>query len=291
MNGWLLVDKPKGITSFGVVNLIKKILKVKIGHCGTLDPFATGALLLAIGKATRLVEHAQNFEKSYEFSVKWGVATDSYDVTGKVTDTSSVIPSYEQIDIAMQKFIGVIDQTPPIFSAVKINGKRAYEYARKNEKVEIASKRVHLKEISILNHSDDTTKFKILSGKGFYVRSLAYDLARSLDTYAHVTDLRRNSTGILSGLKLLDIEELKKSLQIEGFYDYVTSNILPVDYVLDDIPVHNVDYGEMQRVQNGEKIQSTLSIESGSSLAVKKDSALIAICIYDLGYLKPKIVF
>jgi tRNA pseudouridine55 synthase len=291
-NGWLLVDKTVGITSFQAINRLKKLLNVKVGHCGTLDPFASGCLVVALGKATKLIQYAMPFKKNYTFSVKWGVSTDSDDLTGKVIKTSNIIPTKEQILNAIKCFVGKIDQVPPIFSAVKINGKKAYEYARRGEKLVLKAKEVHLLECSLLSHKDHYSTFNIITGKGFYVRSLARDLAISLKTFAHVVELRRNQSHAFQNIEMINAETIKESLHNNQLYDYIYSRILPLDYVLDDIPVHNLDLNNVLKIKNGQTINNQkVLFKNDSVVAIKHDKVLIGLCTYLNGCLKPTKIF
>ncbi|RST70082.1 tRNA pseudouridine(55) synthase TruB [Candidatus Aquarickettsia rohweri] len=291
MNGWLLIDKPIGVTSFQTINKFKKLLSVKVGHCGTLDPFASGFLLVALGKATRLVEYAMNFEKNYTFSVKWCISTDSGDLTGNIIEKCDLIPTKNQILDKLVDFIGEIDQVPPVYSAVKVNGKRAYEYARKGEKIFLKSRKVHLKRFKLVSHEGDVSKFNITTSKGFYVRSLAVDFAKSLNTLANVIMLRRNLSDIFQNLKMIENEKIKDFLHKDQLYDYIEPRILPLDYVLDDIPVCNLDEGEVIKLKNGVAVFYNLSLKDNSKIVVKFDDDLVALCVYRDNYIKPLKVF
>ena len=291
MNGWLLLDKSIGLTSFQAINKFKKLLNVKVGHCGTLDPFASGFLLVAFGKATKLVEYAMNFEKNYTFVVKWGVSTDTNDLTGETTGKCDIIPSKKQILDKLADFIGEIDQVPPIYSAIKIDGRKAYEYARKGEKITLKSRKVNLKKFNLISHKGDISKFNIITSKGFYVRSLAVDFAKSLNTFANVVELRRNLSGIFENLEMFESEKIKDFLHNYQLYDYIKSRILPLDYVLDDIPVYNLDEDDVTKLKNGVAIFYSLSLKNNSKIAIKLDNELKALCLYNDSYIKPLKIF
>ena len=291
MNGWLLIDKPVGVSSFQAINNIKKILCIKTGHCGTLDPFASGFLLVAVGKATKLVEYAMAMKKDYTFTIKWGVSTDTDDLTGQVQETSSNIPTKDEIEGKLKGFLGIKPQVPPVFSAIKVNGRRAYDYARKGDNIILKPKTVYLEKFSIIFHNDDETTFNIVCGKGFYVRSLARDLAKSLNTIAHVRTLRRNTNGIFKNKELINIEKMKDFLHKSEFYDYLLSRILPLDYVLDDIPVHNLDLDKVIKLKNGQAVRCFSSFKDNSKAVVKSNHKLVALCVFLGHYLKPVKVF
>lgn len=291
IDGWLLIDKSVGISSFQSISKFKRALGAKIGHCGTLDPFASGFLLVAVGKATRLVEYAMALKKDYTFTVKWGVATDSDDLTGQVTQTCEHTPTQIEILAKMDDFLGEISQTPPIFSAIKVNGRRAYDYARKGDEVVLQPRAVSLEKFSLISHNQSESTFNIISSKGFYVRSLARDLAKSLGTLAHVITLRRNVSGIFENEELISDEKEKDFLHKSEFYDYLLSRILPLDYVLDDIPVYNLEQSEASKLKNGQVIGCSTLFENNSKIAVKSDGKLLALCTVLDSYLKPTKVF
>ncbi len=291
-NGWLLVDKPIGMTSFDVVSRIKRCIKTKVGHSGTLDPFASGFLLIALGKATRLIEYAMNIKKSYTFSVQWGSKTETGDLTGSVIEKKDFIPKLENIERCIQNFLGFIDQKPHHFSAVKINGKRAYKLARQGVDIEMPVKKVFLDSCSVISHEKGVTSFEIICSKGFYVRSFANDLADSLQALCHVIKLRRNLYGIKGSYKLLNInQDQEMSLHKEDFYEYLTKNILPLDHVLDDIIVHAIGGLDAVALKKGRSVEASSCLPTDSLVAVKNEESLIAITKFVHGLLKPIKVF
>ena len=291
MNGWLLIDKPIGITSFQSVNSLQKLLGVKIGHCGTLDPFASGFLLVAINKATKLVEYVMNFEKNYSFDVQWGTATDTDDLTGTIINNCSIIPKEDEILEKLSTFIGNIDQVPPIFSAIKVNGIRAYQYARKGIDITLKPRQVKLSKFSLLEHKDNISSFNIVTGKGFYVRSLARDLARSLNTFAHVIKLRRNLNGVFHKKNMVSYEKTNDFLHKTELYDYIMSRVLPLDYVLSGIHTHHLDLSESQKLRNGQHVFVKSLTKDDSKVAVKNGKELVALCSYIGGFLRPIKIF
>lgn len=195
--GFLIVDKPQGLTSFDVVARLRQILGVKkIGHTGTLDPLATGILVVAVGKATRLLEYLVGWDKEYEAEVKLGMVSDTYDVEGQVeaTDFKGEI-TLEQVEVVLRDFTGEIEQTPPSFSAVKVAGKKAYELARKGEKVDLKPRRVQVYELEILDFTFPILRLRIRVSKGTYIRSLAHDLGQKLGCGAVLQGLKRTAVG------------------------------------------------------------------------------------------------
>jgi tRNA pseudouridine55 synthase len=195
ISGWLIFDKPHGMGSTDAVSLIKRLYRAdKAGHAGTLDPLATGILPIALGEATKTVPYLMDERKTYVFTVAWGEERTTDDLEGEVTQRSDKRPSREDIENTLPRFTGIIQQTPPQFSAVKINGERAYDIARDGETVEIASREVEILRLSILDMLDvGHTVFEVECGKGTYVRALARDMGRLLGCYGHISSLRRTS--------------------------------------------------------------------------------------------------
>jgi tRNA pseudouridine55 synthase len=195
ISGWLIFDKPHGMGSTDAVSLVKRLYRAdKAGHAGTLDPLATGILPVALGEATKTVPYLMDERKTYVFTVAWGEERTTDDLEGEVTKRSDKLPSRTDIEAILPCFIGVIQQTPPQFSAVKINGERAYDIARDGEKVEIASREVEVLHLAVLEMPDAShTVFEVECGKGTYVRALARDMGRQLGCYGHISSLRRTS--------------------------------------------------------------------------------------------------
>ena len=232
MDGIVLINKEKNCTSRDVVNQVSKILKTKkIGHTGTLDPIATGVLVLCIGKATKLVEVITSYDKEYEAEVILGIKTDTKDITGKILKEEKVIISKENIEECLKKMIGTYNQTVPIYSAVKINGKKLYEYARNNEEIKLPKRKVTIKELKLISditYEKEKTKFKIKChvSKGTYIRSLIEDIATNLNTIGTMENLKRTKQGnfqITSANTIQDIENNKFKIYsieeiLEKFY-------------------------------------------------------------------------
>ena len=196
LDGWLIINKDLGMTSRQVVNIVKRTLNVKkIGHAGTLDPLATGVLALAVGKATKTVKYIMEGMKKYSFTIKWGISTDTQDREGKIISKSNKKPDKIKLKTILKNLVGTIDQIPPKFSAIKVNGKRAYDLARNGKKFTLKSRKVFLKKIRIIEKNKekkiDYTSFEIECGKGFYVRSLVRDICKKLGVNGHVIKLKR----------------------------------------------------------------------------------------------------
>ncbi|MCK5167279.1 MAG: tRNA pseudouridine(55) synthase TruB, partial [Rhodospirillaceae bacterium] len=234
IHGWLVIDKPLGLTSSKVVGIIKRELGAqKVGHAGTLDPLATGVLPIALGEATKTVSFVMDGAKAYRFSVKWGEATNTDDAEGEIIETSGVRPNQAEIETALSGFIGTIEQVPPVYSAIKIDGKRAYKMARAGETVEMKPRQAIIDDFRLLDAtSQDSAKFEVFCQKGTYVRALGRDLAVALGTVGHVVELRRIKSGPFGendAISLDSADGLRHSAGLEA-------GITPIETALDDIP-------------------------------------------------------
>lgn len=236
MNGILLIDKPSGLTSRDVVNIVGKSLGTKkIGHTGTLDPLATGVMVLCVGKYTKLVEMLTSYNKTYEASIVLGIKTDTLDITGKVLEEKCSNISLSDILLALKKFEGVYDQEVPIYSAVKINGKKLYEYARENKTIELPKRRVNISKISLISdikYENNKTLFSIRCNvsKGTYIRSLINDIASSLNTIGVMKELRRIEQGNFNIENCYKISDIKNNN-----FKFVDLDTVFKDYFIVDI--------------------------------------------------------
>lgn len=250
MDGVLIINKPKGITSFDVVHTISKQLGIKkVGHTGTLDPMAEGVLVVCIGEATKIVELLTAYDKEYIAGVKLGIKTDTYDSEGKVLDEKEV-PENIQVEEVLKSFQKTYLQEVPIYSAVKVNGKKLYEYARNNIEVELPKKEVTIKDIELLEQKKDTFSFKVNVTKGCYIRSLINDIGNSLGTYAIMTSLVRTKQGNISIKDAISLEDFKK-----GNYQIHT-----IEEVL-SIPKITVEEPLSFKIRNGVKLENNWEIE------------------------------
>lgn len=249
MFGFLNINKPKGITSHDVISRLRRVTKIKqIGHTGTLDPFAEGVLPICIGKATRLIEYL-NDDKAYLATLQFGTATDTYDIEGKVTKTSDNKITIDDIEAILPKFRGEIEQFPPIYSAIKINGKKLYEYARKNEEIKIASRKVIIDKLEIkdFNSEEKTLQLYIECSKGTYIRSIANDIGEKTGNYAHLIKLIRTKAGDFDYNNSIKLENI---LSIED----VKNNLLePINYL--NFPKYELSDFEKKLVSNGNSIK------------------------------------
>ena len=226
MNGVILINKPKGITSRDVVNEVCKILKTKkVGHTGTLDPIASGVLVVCVGKATKLVDIITSANKEYVATVKLGLLTDTLDLDGEVIKKEKVTIRKEELTKVLDSFLGKYEQEVPIYSAVKVNGKKLYEYAREGKKVNLPKRMVEIKKIELINLTEEEYKFKVLVSKGTYIRSLIYDINRKLNVIGVMSDLVRTKQGIFNIDDAYTLEDIKTS----NYKMYTITDVLKND--------------------------------------------------------------
>jgi tRNA pseudouridine55 synthase len=252
VHGWVIIDKPQGITSTQVVAAVRKIFDAqKAGHAGTLDPMATGVLAIALGEATKTVPYAMDSEKTYRFTACWGEGRDSDDAEGAVIGTSAVRPTREAIEAAISRFVGEIIQTPPIYSAIKVDGARSYDLARDGEAVELEPRTVHVLEARLLAMPDsDHAEFEMRCGKGTYVRAWVRDLARKLGTLGHVSALRRTAVGGFHEKDAIALETLRGFMHSPAAFEHLR----PVSTALDGIPALAVTGPDAVRLRSGNPI-------------------------------------
>ena len=261
--GWINLYKPKNITSFKAINSIKKKFSInKIGHAGTLDPMAEGVLPIAIGKATKLISYISNMNKEYEFTVTWGIQTTTDDAEGDILFESSYLPKRKEIEKKINNYIGFISQIPPKVSAVKINGKRAYKLFRENKEFTIQPKKVFIEDLCITDHSNNKTSFKILCGQGFYVRSLARDLAIDLKTYGHISSLKRSKVGKFSEKNSILLDDLLKIGQMHEEINCISTTISMLDDILayeieEKLDIENLSFGRSIKIDERKIINSS----------------------------------
>lgn len=293
VSGWVLLDKPAGMTSTQAVAAVRRLFDAqKAGHAGTLDPLATGLLPIALGEATKTVPHIVDSRKMYRFTVRWGTATDTDDAEGRVIATSEVRPDRAAIEAALSEFEGEIEQVPPRFSAIKVDGERAYDLARAGENVDLAPRRVTVHRLTLAGMLDrDRAEFLMECGKGAYVRSLARDLAEALGTVGHVEILRRIAVGPFREAAAISLESLKTL----GHSAAASNTLLPVETALADIPALALTEAEASRLRAGQSVgllrRSDLnrigSLEDGALVCATADGRLVAIARYESGEVKP----
>ena len=256
LHGWIILDKPIGLGSTTAVSAIKRLLReagqprTKVGHGGTLDPLASGVLPIALGEATKLAGRMLDATKAYDFTIRFGEETDTLDREGQVIATSETRPSSEDVDRVLPLFTGPIEQVPPAYSALKIDGKAAYAKARAGEDVELQSRTVTIFKLQLLEGSPDSVTLSAIVSKGTYIRSLARDIARELGTVGHVTYLRRTRAGpfdIERAISLDFLEQAAKARQLDGA-------VVPLQAALDDIPALPLTPDQAQLLRHGQKL-------------------------------------
>jgi tRNA pseudouridine55 synthase len=256
LHGWIILDKPPGLGSTRAVSAVKRALreagepKTKVGHGGTLDPLASGVLPIAIGEATKVAGRMLDATKDYEFTIRFGEETDTFDAEGQVVGTSDVRPSRENIEAILPGFTGEIEQVPPAFSALKVEGKPAYARARAGEQVPLKARTVTINQLALMNSAADEATFAATVSKGTYIRSLARDIALALNTVGHVTMLRRTRAGpfgLESAISLDFLNELAKARDL-------TRAVLPLEAALDDIPALPVTPDQARLLHHGQRL-------------------------------------
>ena len=290
ISGWLVIDKPAGPTSTAVVNKVRWALDAKkAGHAGTLDPEATGVLAVALGEATKTVPFITDALKAYDFTVNFGAATNTDDAEGEIISTSDDRPTDDQIKDALHGFVGDITQVPPKFSAIKIDGQRAYALARAGEDVEIEGRPLFVEELTLLDRPDaDCAVLRMVCGKGGYVRSIARDLGAVLGCYGHVRSLRRVWSGpfeATDGLTLDFINENAKTTQIDAF-------ILPLETGLADLEEVTCPEASVVAFRNGNPAMVFgTGVEYGDQVWVSYQGKAIAVGQFKSGMVHPSRVF
>jgi tRNA pseudouridine55 synthase len=290
ISGWLVIDKPAGPTSTAVVNKVRWAMQAKkAGHAGTLDPDATGVLAVALGEATKTVPYITDALKAYAFTVRLGQATNTDDAEGEVVATSDTRPTDAEIKEALSAFVGDIMQVPPKFSAVKIDGQRAYKLARDGEDVEIAARPLWVEELVLTDRPDaDHVTLEMICGKGGYVRAIARDLGQALGCYGHVRDLRRVWSGpfeAAEGLTLAQVEEMAHSPALDAY-------LRPVADGLVDLPEVRATAEGAARMRNGNPGMVLASdVEYGDECWASLDGVPVAVGRYKAGELHPARVF
>ena len=291
IHGWVILDKPLGLSSNKATSTLRRLLKTKkAGYVGTLDPLATGILPIAFGEATKTIAFYEHSAKQYRFTVQWGSETSTDDKEGAITQRSMKRPSLEDIQKILPSFSGVINQTPPSYSAIKIQGVRAYKLARDNDLplTQIPERRVQIFNLVIEYHNNEThqTTFLVDCGPGTYVRSLGRDMGRNLGCFGHIDSLRRTKVGKFDETSAFTLEILAKIIN-NGEVGRV---VLPIGVVLDDIPAIPVSEGEVSRLRKGQLIQgsSVITHEWG---ALYHNDMLVCIASQIDGQWAPKRVF
>ena len=298
VSGWVCLDKPYDLGSTHAVSRIRRLYNAqKAGHAGTLDPLATGILPIALGEATKTVSFLVDADKAYRFTIEWGRTTASFDREGVTTATSDVRPSVAEVEAALPEFVGEIQQTPPIFSAIKVDGERAYDLARAGEEVELKPRAVTIHAARVVSAPDaDHVEIEIECGKGTYVRAIVRDLAERLGACGHVSALRRTRVGPFDEAKAITLELLEDL----GHKARCLEALLPVETALDDIPELAVTAEDAFKLKQGrpivlvprqvEALKARLN-PGTRTVSAMADGVVVALCEMRAGKLEPSRVF
>ncbi|MCP3731618.1 tRNA pseudouridine(55) synthase TruB [Sphingomonas sp. MG17] len=282
MHGWIILDKPLGLGSTQGVSAVKRALrdggygKFKVGHGGTLDPLATGVLPIALGEATKLAGRMLDSDKIYDFTVRFGVETDTLDLEGREIAASDVRPSRDSVEAILPRFTGPIEQVPPAYSALKVDGARAYDRARKGETVELATRAVTVHSLTLHDADAESATLTAHVSKGTYIRSLARDIALALGTVGHVTMLRRTRAGpfgLESAISLDKLADAAKGRTLEQL-------LLPLRAGLDDIPALSLAPGQAGALRQG-KVLTGIAANDGQHFALDGDTPVALVEVSD----------
>ena len=280
MFGFLNVYKPKGITSHDVVSVLRRITKVKqIGHTGTLDPFAEGVLPICIGKATRLIEYLDD-DKAYTGTIQLGSSTTTYDLEGEEVNFSDKKVTLNEIEAALDKFRGEIEHLPPIYSAIKVNGKKLYEYAREGKEVKIEPRRVNISKLEILEYDETNRRLTlhIECSKGTYIRSIAHDLGTELTTFGHLVKLVRVKAGMFEVNNAVSLEHIQTKEDVEKL---LIAPLKKLNYM-----TYELNKNELVKVSNGTAIMPSKELPENSLILLTSQERLIAAAKMTKGLLK-----
>ncbi len=293
VNGWIVLDKPLEVTSTQSVGRVRCLLNArKAGHGGTLDPLASGVLPIALGEATKTVGYVMEGVKRYRFTLRWGQATSTDDAEGEVVEESAARPDRAAIEAVLPQFRGPIEQTPPTFSAIKIDGQRAYDLARNDKAVALQPRKVRIDDLCLDEQADyDHASFLVTCGKGAYIRALARDLGQALGTCAHVVALRRTAVGPFNEGMAIPLE----SLEALGHSPALKEQLLPIETALDDIPAFALSEAEARRLRCGQIVSLMARVHrdrlrdlsQGSIVCATTAGRLVALARYEVGEVHP----
>ncbi|HEY44153.1 MAG TPA: tRNA pseudouridine(55) synthase TruB [Anaerolineae bacterium] len=271
--GLIIVDKPVGPTSHKIVSLVRRGTGVsKVGHAGTLDPRASGVLILCLGPATRLSEYLSTSSKCYEAVVRFGATTQTYDAEGPVVRRSENVPRLEEIQLVLPEFRGEIEQVPPPYSAIKVQGEKAYKLARSGKEVQLDPRMVTINHLEVLKYNPPDLVLDIECTAGTYIRSLAHDLGERISTGAHLANLRRTKAGPFSLEDAIPLPKLEVGFLTNKWERYLR----PAADALPDLPIVEVEGEDLERIRNGRRIQAGMG-SSGTARAIGPNGDLVAI--------------
>ena len=297
IHGWICLDKPLGLGSTPAVSKIRHAFNAqKAGHAGTLDPLATGILPIALGEATKTVSFMTDAEKDYRFTIAFGTSTETLDAEGAVTAKSDARTTREAVEAALPAFVGDIIQTPPAYSAILIDGQRAYDLARAGLNPEMKSRPAFVRSAAVTDFTGETVTIEVTVGKGFYIRSLMRDLCAVLGVEGHVSVLRRTRVGPFTEARAIGLENLLELSHKAGALE----GLLPVETALDDIPALALTTEDAFRLSQGRAVVllprqvealTPLLTEGSRTVLARQDETLVAICEMRAGQLNPVRVF
>lgn len=274
ISGVLVVDKPVGLTSHDVVQIVRKGTNIRrAGHTGTLDPRASGVLVILIGPAVRLSEYVSASDKRYQAVVRLGATTDTYDAEGRVTSSAPVTVTEDQFENALQQFIGEIEQVPPPYSAVKVKGRKAYEMAREGEEVELQPRKIKVYNLELLEWAPPEAVIDVYCSSGTYVRSLAHDLGEVLGCGAHLVGLRRTKSGRFTLRDAVPLRKLREAFELGTWYQY----LIPAADALSDWPALELTHEQVEAVRHGHRVPGEPPENNTWARGVSEQGELVAL--------------
>jgi tRNA pseudouridine55 synthase len=277
ISGVLVVDKPIGLTSHDVVQIVRKGTNIRrAGHTGTLDPRASGVLVILIGPAVRLSEYVSASDKRYQAIVRLGATTDTYDAEGRITSSAPVTVSEEQFEESLHQFIGEIEQVPPPYSAVKVKGRKAYEMAREGEEVDLQPRKINVYNLELLEWAPPEAVIDVYCSSGTYVRSLAHDLGNALGCGAHLVGLRRTKSGRFTLRDAVPLRRLRDSFEAGNWYQY----LIPAAEALSDWPAVELNVDQVDAVRHGHRVAADAGV-TGWSRGISEQGELVALMEID----------
>jgi tRNA pseudouridine55 synthase len=277
ISGVLVVDKPIGLTSHDVVQIVRKGTNIRrAGHTGTLDPRASGVLVILIGPAVRLSEYVSASDKRYQAIVRLGASTDTYDADGRITSSAPVTISEEQFEESLAQFIGEIEQVPPPYSAVKVKGRKAYEMAREGEEVDLQPRKIKVYNLELLEWAPPEAVIDVYCSSGTYVRSLAHDLGNSLGCGAHLVGLRRTKSGRFTLRDAVPLRRLRDSFEAGNWYQY----LIPAAEALTDWPAVELDTDALEAIRHGHRVPAETGA-TGWARGISEQGELVALMEID----------
>jgi len=278
ISGVLVVDKPTGLTSHDVVQIIRKGTNIRrAGHTGTLDPRASGVLVILLGPAVRLSEYVSASDKRYQAVLRLGASTDTYDADGRVVSSAPTEHiTEEQFDTELQTFVGEIEQTPPPYSAVKVQGRKAYEMAREGEEVDLAPRKIHVYSLELLEWAPPEAVIDVYCSSGTYVRSLAHDLGNKLGCGAHLVGLRRTKSGRFTLRDAVPLRKLREAFETGTWYQH----LIPAAEALSDWPSLELTHEQVEAVRHGHRIPAEVGSPE-QACGVSEMGELVALLVHD----------